>query len=270
MHAVRIGLSALTVVALSGCPRSSSTPPAAEPSSAEMALLAQRVDKLDRRLARIEKALGAELRPEPDPAATYSIPVAGDPFEGPADAKVTIVKAFEFACGFCYRVRPTLDALVASYKGDVKIVYKYFVVHDQAVVPGLAACAAGKQGKFAAMKDLIWEKGFVEESLEEEKMTELATELGLDLAAYAQDLRGESCMSWLKDGYQMLARMGVRGTPAFFINGRFLSGAQPVEAFKAIIDDELAKANQVISGGVSAADYYQTQVVDKGATELED
>lgn len=267
MHALCV---AALVLALAGCSKSSSGPAAAEPNTAELALLAQRVDKLDRRLARIEKALGGQAQPEPDLAVTYSIPVAGDPFEGPADAKVTIVKAFEFACGFCYRVRPTMDQLRATYGGDVRVVYKYFVVHDQAVVPGLAACAAGQQGKFSEMTQLIWEKGFAQEELGEEKMNELAAELGLDLLAYEADLRGETCMGWLKDSYQTLTAKGVRGTPAFFINGRFLSGAQPVEAFESIIDEELAKAKQAIASGVPAAEYYQRQIVDKGAKELAD
>jgi protein-disulfide isomerase len=266
MHAFLVLAAALSVLA---CQKPASAPAPAQPDGVELALLAQRVDKMDRRLARIEKALGGEARPEPEPDVTYSIPIDGDPSEGPADARVTIVKGFEFACGYCYKVRPTLSELVASYKGDVRVVYKYYVVHDQAVIPGLAACAAHKQGKFHEMTELIWEKAFAAEDLGEEKMTELATELGLDMTAYETDMRGEACMSWLKGGYQTLADLGVRGTPSFFINGRFLSGAQPIGVFRTIIDAELARANAAIAKGTSPATYYQKHVVEAGAKELE-
>jgi predicted DsbA family dithiol-disulfide isomerase len=61
-----------------------------------------------------------------------------------------------------------------------------------------------------------------------------------------------------------LSKLGVRGTPAFFINGRYLSGAQPIESFKAVIDEELKKADEAIKGGVKAEDYYRTAIMEKG------
>jgi protein-disulfide isomerase len=268
---LRIALAAALPLLVVSCATSKPASPPPEKPAPDLVALAERVDGIDQRLARIEKLLADALdQPkEPDPEVVYSVDVAGDPFVGPADAKVTIVKAFEFACGFCYRSRPTLAQIREAYGDDVRIVYKYFVIHDQAVGPGLAACAAHKQGKFEEMKELIWDKGFAEQDIGQEKMNQLAREAGLDMPTFVSDLASEPCMSWLKSGYAAMSRLGVRGTPAFFVNGRFISGAQPFEVFKKVIDEELARANRAIAGGVPAADYYQTQVVAKGQKELE-
>src|SRR3954463_16237907 len=100
-------------------------------------------------------------RPEPDKAKTYSVPVDGDPFDGPADAKVTVVKAYDYACPYCEKVRETMDGLRQKYGNDVRIVYKQFVVHPQVATAGaLAFCAAAKQGKGPQMDALLWDKGF--------------------------------------------------------------------------------------------------------------
>ncbi len=155
-----------------------------------------------------------------------------------------------------------------DYDGKLKVVFKYFVVHQAAVVPGLAACAAQQQGKFAAMQKLIWDKGFAEGELGTDRMEQLATEAGLDLDAYKKDMAGEECMDWLKRDYQELSALGVNGTPSFYINGRYLSGIQPIEVYKALIDEELAKAEKAIKDGVPVEDYYRKAVLDKGKTSL--
>lgn len=262
--------SIAALMALVGCAK---PPPPAQPSGQpgpEVAALAHRVDEIDQRLKKIEKLLSDAMgeAPEPDPDVVYSVPIDGDPYEGPAVAKVTIVKGFEFACPFCYRARPTIDQIRKTYGDDVKVVYKYFVVHDQAIRPGLAACAADKQGKFSQMKELIWDEGFAKGELGDEHIESLAAKAGLDMKKFVADRDSDACMSWLKDDFGVLRKLGVRGTPAFYVNGRFISGAQPFEVFKKVIDAELAKANKAIAGGISASSYYQSQVVAKGKKEL--
>lgn len=80
-----------------------------------------------------------------------------DPFEGPADAKVTIIEAFEYKCPYCAFVKPTVDQIVAKYPKDVRVVAKYVLIHGaSAVPPAMAACAAAKQGKYAAMNSALW------------------------------------------------------------------------------------------------------------------
>ena len=135
-------------------------------------------------------------------------------------------------------------------------------------MPGLAVCAANKQGKFSEMEHLIWTKGFAERDLSPERMGAIATEAGLDLVRYGADLRDPACNAWLERSQQQLAAVGTAGTPAFYVNGRFLSGAQPFGNFKRLIDEELAKADKAIAAGTPAEAYYQSAVVDKGLKSL--
>jgi len=79
-------------------------------------------------------------RVEPDRQKTYSMPIEGDPVDGPADAKVTLVKAYDYACPYCEKVRDTMDELRKKYGNDLRIVFKQFVVHPQvATASALAA-----------------------------------------------------------------------------------------------------------------------------------
>jgi protein-disulfide isomerase len=208
------------------------------------------------------------MRPQPDPAKAYAVPIDGDPFEGPADAKVTIIKAYDYMCPFCDRVRGTMDEIRKKYGNDVRIVYKQFVVHPQAQIAHLAACAANKQGKFLEMDKLLWEKAFQTRQYDDQHIADLGKEAGVDAARFAADMKSQDCQNWLQKDQTELTTFGVGATPSFFINGRFLSGAQPLPAFTQIIDEELAKANQRISAGTPAADYYKTWVIEKGEKKL--
>jgi predicted DsbA family dithiol-disulfide isomerase len=152
----------------------------------------------------------------------------------------------------------------------VRIVYKHYVVHPQvATTPALAACAAHRQGKFREMEHLIWEKGFnANRNLSAENMKTLAGELKLDMAKFSADLDGQECKQTVQQDQAQLAAVGTRGTPAFYINGRFLSGAQPIDRFKAIIDEELKKANEEIKKGAKAETYYTEFVLKKGKPRI--
>jgi protein-disulfide isomerase len=250
--------------------------------------LAEQLEQIDKRLASIEKQLASgggrpgaargkdpsrarrPARPRPDASATYSVPVEGNPYSGAADAKVTIVKGFEFACPFCMRVVPTLDQIKKEYGKDVRIVYKNFIVHpSSATIPALASCAAHNQGKYDQMAKLIWEKGFkANRNLGKDNMLALAKEVGLDMNKFQADMDGAACKKKVRQDQAELQKVGTTGTPAFYINGRFLSGARPFEQFKAIIDEELKKADQRIKAGTPAAKYYQEWVVGKGKKSL--
>src|SRR5580765_5652163 len=119
--------------------------------------LERKIDDLNKKLDTLSAQLGRgggagaaaqrPARPEPDRTKTYAVPVDGDPAEGPADAKSTVVKAYDYACPFCEKVRGSMDDLRKKYPNDLRIVYKQFVVHPQIATAGaLAVCAADKQG----------------------------------------------------------------------------------------------------------------------------
>ena len=141
---------------------------------------------------------------------------------------------------------------------------KQYVVHPQtATIPALAVCAAARQGKFAEMEKQIWEKGWQNEqprNLSRESMDELAKDIKLDMKKFKADIDSDHCKKQLDDNKNLLSRLGVHGTPAFYINGRALSGAQRIEAFKSVIDDEIKKANEAMARGTKLDDYYNSIV----------
>jgi protein-disulfide isomerase len=236
--------------------------------------MSARLDGLDSRLETLaaqQARPAAPTRPHgPDPVVVYAVPLDDSPVEGPADAKVTIVEAYEFACPFCERSRATMDEIRRHYGNDVRIVYRQYIVHPAvATIPAQAACAAHMQGKFKAMKDAIWEKGFkANRDLGEENMLRQARALGLKMRKFEADMRGP-CVARVQQDHAAMARVGVRGTPSFFINGRYMSGAQPFENFRVVIDEELAKASEIIrTQGVKPRAYYESQVLAKGRKEL--
>jgi protein-disulfide isomerase len=208
-------------------------------------------------------------RPEPDPNDVYAVDISGDPFLGTQDALVTIVKGYDYACPYCEKVRPTMDQLLKDYDGKIKIVAKQFVVHPQvATTSALAACAAGKQGHFKEMDNLIWDKAFATRKFDDANIEALANEIHtadpkFDVARWKADMKGD-CPAFIQKDQNDLQIMGQGATPTFYINGRYMSGAQPLPAFKAIIDEELKKAQDRVASGTSAASYYQTWVMEKG------
>lgn len=241
---------------------------------------------------------GAAQRPqraEPDRSKTYAVPIDGDPTWGAADAKVTLVKAYDYACPYCEKVRPTMDDLKAKYGNDLRIVYKQLVVHPRnAMASALAFCAANEQGgvdQAKKMDALLWDKGFKARQLDNSDVAAaeagggaggkcwdsangcpivvgFAQELGLDVNKFKADMKGK-CQQLVQKDMGELQRLAVGATPSFFINGRFLSGAMPIENFSALIDEELKKANERVQQGTPAADYYNQWVIQKGLKTVE-
>ncbi|HVS02799.1 MAG TPA: thioredoxin domain-containing protein [Thermoanaerobaculia bacterium] len=172
----------------------------------------------------------------------------GHPARGPADAPVTLVEFSDFQCPFCARVVPTLDQIHESYGDKVRIVFRQFPlnIHPQAQKAAEASLCAHDQGKFWEMHDLMFEE---QKTLSVPDLKAKAERLGLDTATFAQCLESGKYEEQVAADLKAGAVIGVSGTPAVFINGRFLSGAQPYEAFAEIIDDELARQSQASAKG---------------------
>lgn len=156
-----------------------------------------------------------------------------------------------------------------EYNGQLRVVYKNFVVHpDTAMDAHLAACAAQAQNKFMEFKEAFWVKGFGEyrntrdpSKMAEPALLEIARGLGLNADKLKADMRGSTCQERVKSDQDELNRFGVGGTPAFFINGKPYRGGPDASQFKAAID---AALKQVQGSGVAAKDYYQKEVLEKG------
>jgi protein-disulfide isomerase len=196
------------------------------------------------------------------------VAIGKSPSYGQANAKVTMVMALDFACPFCRRAYDTVEELRRKYGNDLRVVYKAMIVHPkQSTYPALAACAASHQGKWHELADLLWTKSFDAADFSDATIDKLAGEARLDLARYHRDITG-SCAQEIKDEQAQMTRLGVSGTPTFYINGRFLAGALPIEKYQTLIDEELAKASSAIQSGVRPERYYDQEIVAKGLTGL--
>lgn len=182
---------------------------------------------------------------KPDPLLHYAVPIDGRPSTGPDDALVTIIEFGDYECPYCRKVQPTLDAVKQRYGDDVRVVVRQqpLPMHKHAVPAALAALAADRQGKFWDMHALLFaavEARQLGDSLN--IYDDLAKQLGLDLTKFRADMADATLVDKITADQKIATQFGAGGTPAFFINGRFLSGAQPLTAFEALIDEELAAA----------------------------
>jgi protein-disulfide isomerase len=173
----------------------------------------------------------------------YRVPVVlGDaPVRGAAAAPVTILEFSDFQCPYCVRSRPTVAKIRETYGDKVRWAFRHYPLsfHDKAQKAGEAAACAGDQGRFWEMHDRLWDNTG---KLAVADLKEHAAALGLDAAAFDKCLDSGAHAGLVERDEQMGQSYGVSGTPAFFVNGRPLVGAQPFEAFRQVIDDELQRA----------------------------
>jgi len=213
----------------------------------------------------------------PGKAVMDKIKVAGEPFEGAKDAKVTIVKYSDFQCPFCKRGFDTMEnEVLKQYDGKIKYYFKSYPLpmHPWAEPGAIAAeCAkeqakcdggsrAGKEcstyddnattgcPKGACSASAYWKlyKSYFENQQTvtpqnvKEKAVEFLKDSGIDMAKWNDCFDNKKSLPQVKQQQAEGEGLGVRGTPAFFVNGRMLVGAQPFPKFKDIIDDELSSA----------------------------
>jgi protein-disulfide isomerase len=175
------------------------------------------------------------LEPYRVPVEIGTAPVRGNP-----KAPVTIVEFSDFQCPYCHRARPAVKRVREVYGDQVRFVFRHFPLdfHAQAEKAGEAAACAGDQGKFWEMHDLLWASPG---KLQVADLKAHAETLGLDTAAFNQCLDSGRRDGLVEADLEAGKSYGVSGTPAFFVNGRSLVGAQPFEAFAQVIDDELQR-----------------------------
>lgn len=117
----------------------------------------------------------------------------------------------------------------------------------------MAALAAGEQGKFMAMHEKMFENN---RELKRENLDKYAAEIGLDVAKFKAFMDGNKGEPTIAEHQKLARSLGASGTPAFFINGRNLSGAQPQASFEKVVDEELAKAKALIAKGIPRSRVY--------------
>ncbi len=197
-------------------------------------------------------------RPQEDPKAVYRVALDDSPTRGPATALVTIVESSDFECPFCKRVGPTLKQLDEAFPGKLRWSFKHnpLPFHQRALPAALAVEAAREQkgdAGFWAMHDRLFESA---PALDQAALEKAATAVGLDLPRFRAALEGKAAEPRIRRDQAAVTALGASGTPAFFINGRKLSGAQPFESFRAVVAEELQKAEALVAGGTPPSQVY--------------
>jgi protein-disulfide isomerase len=190
-------------------------------------------------IERLKKAQGVTYSIEP---LRMKVETAGYPARGAADAPVTLVEFSDFQCPYCKSIKPTLEKVMVAYGANVRLVFRQFPlqdIHPLAEKAGEASLCASEQGKFWPMHDLLFQE---QGKLAVEDLKARAVKLELDTTAFNACLDSGRYASRIRQEVLEGARLGVSGTPALFVNGRFLSGARPYEEISSAIDDELRRS----------------------------
>lgn len=202
----------------------------------------------------------AEAPPESREVWKATIDAKNNPVLGDSSkALVTIVEYSDFECPFCSRGANNVKEVVKAYGDKVRVVWKHHPLpfHKNAGAAHEASWAAQQQGKFWEFHDKAFEN---QRGLTEENFVSWAKELGLDMRKFDTDRKSKAAENQIKADMAMAGSIKVQGTPNFLINGRKLVGAQPVNVFKAVIDEEIKKAEAAGGKGES----YYNKVVASG------
>ncbi len=183
----------------------------------------------------------AEQGPPPPKTLEDPVPISidGDPFRGPADAKVTIVEFSDFQCPYCSAAAPAALKLVDQFSGRVKLVFKQFPLdmHKQAHLAAEASLAAHAQGKFWPLHDKMFANF---RQLSRDNILKWAGESGLDVQRFTAELDSGKYRAAVDREIQQGTEAGVNGTPTFFVDGKRYNG--PIENIGPVIEAELKTA----------------------------
>lgn len=196
------------------------------------------------RLQKARQAYADSLRAKMDVSILLrppSIDVAYDParVKGDPKAPITIVEFSDYQCPFCKKTESTLKEILTKYNGQVKLAYLDFPlreIHPRAQPAAEAAHCAGEQGKFWEYHDALFED---QSKLAAADLLSRAKALKLDETSFQSCLESGRFKSKVEADLEAGNKAGVAGTPGFFVNGIFLSGAQPQAEFEKIIDNQL-------------------------------
>lgn len=185
-----------------------------------------------------------------DPAASGS-PAASDgssvlerpdsPTRGPADAPVTLVEFLDPECEACRAAYPWVEALLEEYQGQIRLVVRYFPLHGNSALAAVATEAAGQQGRYWEMQELLFarqpEWGESQQP-ELEAFVRYAGELGLDVERFDSDIRDPRLLAKVERDLQDARAVGAAGTPTFFVNGQLVEEFSE-SALRSAVEDAL-------------------------------
>jgi protein-disulfide isomerase len=207
--------------------------------AADQTLMEQTVEQTLRTLLG-DEALNTAQQPRLNPNEVYAIDAAGNPFRGPEDAPITIIEFGDFRCSYCKRFEDTtLAPLLARYPDQVRLVYRdYPILGQSSQESAMAAECADDQGKFWEFHDLLFGD---QANLTRAGFMAKAQTLDMDMVAFTACYDNGAHREEIFADLQAGQALGVGGTPTFFINGRPIIGAQPIDTFVRVIEEELTR-----------------------------
>lgn len=181
-----------------------------------------------------------KARKREDPNKIYPVTTMNAPSRGPKDAPVTLIEYTDYECSYCKRVQTTVESLLKEYPDKIRFatMCNPLSFHKRALPAALASRAARKQGKFWEMHHLLFENN---KALGDANLVKYAEELGLNIEQFNADRKDENLKKEIQREQAQAIKFGATGTPAFFVNGKKLSGAKPLAQFKAAVEDALKK-----------------------------
>lgn len=191
-------------------------------------------------IQKLRSDYGVQLNlPEPE-ATRLMVSVDDDPSIGPSNAPITIVEFADYQCPFCGRADRTIKDVIQKYNGQVRFVYRDYPLafHARARPAAIAANCAIPQGKFWPMHDAMMAN---QTALSDADLSRVAQKVGLNVRQWSDCLKDPAVDAEIERDMAEATTLGVTGTPIFFINGLSLTGAQPLERFTTLIDQELKK-----------------------------
>jgi protein-disulfide isomerase len=176
---------------------------------------------------------------QPDPNKVYALSVGNSPVKGPKDAKVKIIEFSDYQCPFCSQADGLITQVLAA-NPDVAFVYKQFPltsIHPNALPAAKAALAAGKQGKYWEMHEILFKN---QRALGADQLKEYAKQIGLDVPKWEKDMNSPEVNEQISAEMKEAGTAEVRGTPTIFVNGKRVMN-RSVDGFKQLIDEAKAK-----------------------------
>jgi protein-disulfide isomerase len=204
----------------------------------------------DKRIAKAKAAYLASLRNDAKLNISLApprlqVPVDNMPLRGNPSAPVRIIEYADYECPYCQQIQPALDKLSAEYKDKVAFAYKDVPLpnHPNAQKAAEAKHCAAAQGKYWEYHDLL----VANKAYQTENLKEHARSLRLNMDAFDRCVEKGEQTGVVSDHVREAQALGLQGTPSFFINGRFFSGALTYEKLREIVEEELRAAGTATS-----------------------
>lgn len=158
------------------------------------------------------------------------------PYSGPSEAIVTIIEFFDYHCGYCKQAFESMKEQAARADGKVRVVFAEFpILREESETAARAALAADRQGKYLELHEMFMEN---RGALDQARIDELATQAGLDIDQLHVDMKSDDNEKMLDQVKEWASEIGITGTPAFLINGKFVGGAN-LKKINSLIDEGL-------------------------------